>query len=489
MIEGIGPFLELPKGWAWSSLGDITDRIANGITERQSKEKKGIPVSRIETISSGSIDTNKVGYLNNLESDLIEKFSLRKGDILFSHINSDSHLGKTAIFDIDDFILLHGMNLLLIRPNSKVTNSKFLHYLCNYYRNIGYFISIAQHAVNQSSINQSKIRNLMVPLAPPPEQHRIVTRIEELFSRLDAGIAALQGTKAQLRRYRQSVLKAAVEGRLTEEWRKAHPEVEPAEKMLERVDTERQSKIKEKYKKLSFNNIELSQGLKESWMLTTISHVTECLDYKRVPINKKERVKRVGSIPYYGANGQVGWIDDFLFEEPLVLVVEDETFTGREKPFSYKITGKSWVNNHAHVLKATAAVDIDYLNYSLEYYPFTPLTTGTTGRKKLTQLALMSAAYALPPFAEQKEIIKEIELHLSISDQVVKNIETSLRYTNPLRQSILKRAFQGKLVPQNPNDEPAHMLLERIKYERAVHAPKRGRRINHNIAHQMRLVQ
>ena len=76
------------------------------------------------------------------------------------------------------------------------------------------------------------IRAIPFPLPPLPEQHRIVARIEELFSRLDAGVEALQKAKAQLRRYRQAVLKAAVEGRLTEEWRKAHPEVEPAEKLL-----------------------------------------------------------------------------------------------------------------------------------------------------------------------------------------------------------------------------------------------------------------
>jgi type I restriction enzyme, S subunit len=331
-------------------------------------------------------------------------------------------------------------------------------------------------ATTVPSLRKSDVETIPVPLAPLPEQHRIVARIDELFSRLDAGVDALQRARAQLQRYRQSVLQAAVTGRLTAEWRAAHPEVEPAEKLLERVDFERQPRIKEKYKKMLSDNVSLSSELNESWKITTISRVAECLDHKRVPINKKERARRVGSIPYYGANGQVGWIDDFLFDESLVLVVEDETFTGREKPFSYKITGRSWVNNHAHVLRATTAVDIDYLNYSLEYYPFTPLTTGTTGRKKLTQLALMSAAYALPPLAEQKEIVKGIELRLSISDQVEEIMGTSIKYSNPLRQSILKRAFEGRLVPQDPNDEPASLLLERIKAERTKASQSRDRK-------------
>jgi type I restriction enzyme S subunit len=166
----------------------------------------------------------------------------------------------------------------------------------------------------------------------------------------------------------------------------------------------------------------------------------------RVPINKKERASRKGTVPYYGANGQVGWIDDYIYNEPLVLVVEDETFTGREIPFSYKISGKSWVNNHAHVLRNTKAVEIDYLNYSLAYYPFTPLTTGTTGRKKLTQGALLNAPYQLPPLKEQQEIINQVERALSVTEKIESAVETNLKRAERLRQSILKKAFSGRLI-------------------------------------------
>ena len=210
----------------------------------------------------------------------------------------------------------------------------------------------------------------------------------------------------------------------------------------------------------------------DGWCWATLGQITECLDSKRVPINKEERAKRVGTIPYYGANGQVGWIDNYIFDEPLVLVVEDETFVGREIPFSYKITGKSWVNNHAHVLRPTPAVHVDYLNYSLVYYPFTPLTQGTTGRRKLTQKALVLVPYALPPFAEQEQIVSEVEQRLSIIAQLETIVEANLKRSERLRQSILKEAFAGRLVPQDPNDEPASVLLERIRKERE--AQKKG---------------
>jgi type I restriction enzyme, S subunit len=185
--------------------------------------------------------------------------------------------------------------------------------------------------------------------------------------------------------------------------------------------------------------------LPEGWVWATIDQVSECLDSMRIPVNKKERENRQGNIPYYGANGQVGWIDDYLFDEPLVLVVEDETFTGREKPFTYKISGKTWVNNHAHVLRATATIT-DYLNYSLMFYPFTPLTTGTTGRRKLTQRALRTAPYALPPLAEQQRIVAEVERRLSVAAAAEAAVAATLTRSGRLRQTILQRAFSGRLV-------------------------------------------
>jgi type I restriction enzyme S subunit len=178
----------------------------------------------------------------------------------------------------------------------------------------------------------------------------------------------------------------------------------------------------------------------------SIDQIAENLDYLRVPVNKKTRAGVEEGYPYYGANGQVGWINDYIFDEPLVLVVEDETFTGREKPFSYKITGKSWVNNHAHVLRPTGATSVDYLNYSLARYPFTPLTTGTTGRRKLTKSALMSAPYGLPPLAEQHRIVAEVERRLSVAQEVEGVVAASLRRAERLRQSILKQAFAGRLT-------------------------------------------
>lgn len=333
-----------------------------------------------------------------------------------------------------------------------------------------------------------------IPLPPLPEQHRIVEKIEALFSELDKGIEQLKTAQQQLKVYRQAVLKWAFEGKLTEEWREGQkPNIkyqkgkalrmaaepageyivgESAGELLERIKLEREAQAKASGKKLKpiapLTEKELAElsDLPKGWSWAKVSEVTNCLDSLRVPINKEERKRRVGAIPYYGANGRVGWIDDFLFNEPLVLVVEDETFTGREIPFSYKVLGKSWVNNHAHVLQATSALNTDFLNFQLAFYPFLRLTTGTTGRKKLTQAALMKAPFRLCPAEEQVQIVQEIETRLSVCDKLEETITSSLQQAEALRQSILKKAFEGKLVPQDPNDPPASELLGRIKAEK-----------------------
>lgn len=241
-------------------------------------------------------------------------------------------------------------------------------------------------------------KELEVPSVP--EQKRIVARIEELFSELDNGVETLQKTKQQLIKYRRAVIKFELEK-------------------------------------------EISNAV---WNDTCILEVCDCLDNKRKPVKQDKRSSGEGKYPYYGANGQTGTIDDYLFGEELVLVVEDETFVGRIKPFSYVISGKTWVNNHAHVLRGKAGkMDNHYLNYLLSYYPFLPMTTGTTGRKKLTKAALVSAPIHICDYEHQREVVKQIDAKLSVCDELEKTVNNALLQAEAMRQSILKQAFEGGL--------------------------------------------
>ena len=133
-----------------------------------------------------------------------------------------------------------------------------------------------------------------------------------------------------------------------------------------------------------------------------LGDVADFLDSRRKPVKECDRI--IGPYPYYGANGLQGWINDFLFDENLILLAEDGGhFDNPDRGVAYKISGKTWVNNHAHVIKPKEGVDLDYLCRVLENYDLTPWITGTT-RGKLTKGSASEILIPLPPLAEQRRI-------------------------------------------------------------------------------------
>ena len=133
-----------------------------------------------------------------------------------------------------------------------------------------------------------------------------------------------------------------------------------------------------------------------------LGDVADFLDSRRKPVKECDRI--IGPYPYYGANGLQGWINDFLFDENLILLAEDGGhFDNPDRGVAYKISGKTWVNNHAHVIKPKEGVDLDYLCRVLEHYDLTPWITGTT-RGKLTKGGASEILIPLPPLSEQRRI-------------------------------------------------------------------------------------
>jgi len=189
----------VPEHWEVVKLENCLSLIRNGISKKQNATSKtGYPVTRIETISEDRINPDKVGYIDNLTPTEVEKFRLRPGDILFSHINSEPQIGRSVIYEGWPSTLLHGMNLLLLRTNSN-TIPYWLNYLFMHYRAIGIFIKIAARAVNQSSINQSKMKSLPIPLPPLPEQHEIARILQAVDKKLQAEEARKQALEALLK--------------------------------------------------------------------------------------------------------------------------------------------------------------------------------------------------------------------------------------------------------------------------------------------------
>ncbi len=176
------------------------------------------------------------------------------------------------------------------------------------------------------------------------------------------------------------------------------------------------------------------------WEKVQLGDVVAILDGQRVPVNATERAKRPGRIPYYGATGQVGWIDDYLFDEELVLLGEDGApFLEPAKGVSYVIRGKSWVNNHAHVIRALGNIPAPFLQYQLNQADYTPFVSGTT-RLKLPQAPMKQLPLVLPPLAEQQRIVQKIDSLLSKLDAAIGAIKRARANLKRYRASVLKAA-------------------------------------------------
>lgn len=174
----------MKEGWKMVKLGEVLATLRNGLSVKQKRIGRayGEPISRIETIAGGQVDLGRVGYAK-LTQEEKEHYILRRGDILFSHINSAAHIGKTAIVE-GNYPLYHGMNLLLLRPHDNLL-PQFLRYVLSSYKEIGFWKRICKQSVNQASVNQTDIRNVEIPLPPLEEQRRIVAFLDEAFAAIE----------------------------------------------------------------------------------------------------------------------------------------------------------------------------------------------------------------------------------------------------------------------------------------------------------------
>lgn len=178
--------------------------------------------------------------------------------------------------------------------------------------------------------------------------------------------------------------------------------------------------------------------LPTSWALAPLRELVDMLDHRRIPVSAKERTCRLGQVPYYGATGQVGWIDEPLFNEDLLLLGEDGVqFFDHNKPKAYIVSGPSWVNNHAHVLRADELTTSNrYLFYFLNNFDYHGYATGTT-RLKLTKSAMSEIPVKLPPLVEQHRIVAALEDHLSRLDVGARLVENAQDRGHALRRSSI----------------------------------------------------
>ena len=187
--------------------------------------------------------------------------------------------------------------------------------------------------------------------------------------------------------------------------------------------------------------------LPENWCWTYLTKAAECLDNFRKPINATERAGRNGNVPYYGATGQVGWIDDFLTDEDLVLLGEDGApFLDLIKDKAYLITGKAWVINHAHILRSLFGdTGNRYLLHYLNSFNYAGYVNGTT-RLKLTQASMDTIPIPLPPLAEQQRIVDRIKSLFAKLDEAKEKAQAVVDSFETRKAAILHKAFTGELT-------------------------------------------
>jgi len=407
----------LPTGWVWMPLGDIATLVDYGTSQKAHSEPTGIPVLRMNNIQDGRLDLDTLKYVPKTTEGL-PGLLLREGDLLFNRTNSYELVGKMAVFR-DSSTYTFASYLIRVRVGAttlpEYVNCYFGSSLC---RQTQIEPNITKQT-NQANFNGTKLKAVLVPLPPLAEQKRIVARVDQLMALIDELEAKQTREREVGARFTQASLEALTNAEGPEEFDAAWKRVvENWETVLDGAGSI--ELLKRHIVRLGTLGRFYATVETGACQTKTVADVADCLDHMRKPIRKDLRGgdNPATSFPYYGANGQVGWINSFIFDEPLVCVVEDETFVGRVKPFAYRITGKSWVNNHAHVLRARSGMDTDYLHYALAFYPFDDVASGTTGRKKLTKAELLRTPVRVPPLPQQQASVTSIRRLLHLCDEL-----------------------------------------------------------------------
>jgi type I restriction enzyme S subunit len=312
-----------------------------------------------------------------------------------------------------------------------------------------------------NSVETSKLLSFEIPVAPTEQQRSIVAEIEKQFSRLDEAVANLKRVKANLKRYKAAVLKAAVEGKLTEDWRKQYPDVEPASKLLERILSERRAKWngRGKYKEPAVPDSSLVMALPDSWILATAEQFTSVITdgehitpqrsasgvlllSARNVLDGRLALADVDYVP----RSEYDRIAKRLIINPGDVLLSCSGTVGRSTiaPENLLFT----LVRSVAVLKPLAKMG-KYLSIALR----SPLLQEQVSEKK-TQTAqanifqgkIKTLVCPLPPLAEQERIVAEVERRLSVIEELEATVEANLTRADRLRQSILQRAFAGDLL-------------------------------------------
>lgn len=502
---------ELPFGWAVTTIGAFAPSPHTGFAcGRHNSSGDGVPHLRPMNVSpEGVIDLDDI---RSVPADYDSR-RLSVGDVLFNNTNSPAWVGKTAAVD-RKLDLAFSNHMTVIRPPEGVS-APYLARQLHYLQRCGYFRHKCKNHVNQASINRNVLADTVPILLPPAaEQERIADRIEELFADLDAGVAALRRVQKKLKRYRSALLHAAVTGRLTADWRAKHCDKGGSgSQLLERILVARRTywedktlrnyqfderspppKWKERYPKPEQPSHTTLRELPETWTLASHDQIGEVqLGRQRSPQHhngdhmrpylrvanvfedaiRTHDVLEMNFTPKEFATYELKQGDLLLNEGQSMELV------GRPAMFRNDVEGCCFQNTlvrqrvfeGVEPLYALVVVRAQFRGGT-----YRQIAKITTSIAHLGADRFKRVEFPLPPLAEQHKIVELVDERLSQIDAMESEVDRGLRRADRLRQAILKSAFEGKLVPRDPEDKPASELLARIRLEaeeEIAAAPKR----------------
>lgn len=451
---------------------------------------EGMPLIRIRDVTTGQTSTYYTGPYE-------DEYLVQQGDLLIGmdgDFNSGFWGSKSALLN---------QRVCKISPIESFYDKQLLAFALP-----GYLAAINANtpSVTVKHLSSKTIGEIGLPLPPRTEQTRIVAKLEELLSDLDAGVAELKAAQKKLAQYRQSLLKAAVEGSLTAEWRAKHKPTENGAQLLQRILTERRTRWEakqlakfaeqgktqpkdwqKKYPEPVQTDTENLPVLPEGWVWASLDMLGEIAS----GVAKGSKIVadiEVREVPYLRvANVQRGFLD--LSEVKTILATERDIADLKLQAGDVLFNeggdrdklGRGWVwrdevancihQNHVFrmrpYLPEVLPELISHHGNTFGKTWFQNAGKQTTNLASINMTMLRMFPVPLGPADEQRELLAQLELQIEQLDQQEHAVELGLKQSTAQRQNILRAAFAGELVPQDPNDEPASVLLERIRAQRA----------------------
>lgn len=469
--------IEVPNSWVWTAIREVAESMQNGIYKpTQFYSDDGVACLRMYNIENGSIVWKDIKRMN-LTQEEIQNFELKPGDILVNRVNSRELVGKAAPITLGLEICIYESKNIRLRLFKDFIESKFIGVWFRIYSQ-KYFTKNAQQTVGMASINQEQLGLMPLPLPPLNEQRRIVAKIEALKARTQKAKEALEAIPPLLDQFRQSVLAAAFRGDLTADWREKNPDFEPTLELLKRTASQLNKNFDAEAKQLN----ECKQFIPNKWAWTPLDLVVKNIQAGKnfscpeIPVTKDTvGLLKISAVTwgFFDERETKTVLDqtkvnsslfiqkgDFLISRANTIELVGASVVVDEIKYRIMLSDKVWRVNFLEV-------ESRYINFYLKSKSGrkeieSKATGNQLSMRNISQSAFREIVIALPSQEEQKEIVRRIEFLFKSADKIEQQYREVKAHLELLNQSILAKAFRGELVPQDPNDEPASVLLQRI---------------------------